>query len=284
VRRVYRHIIAAVVLALLAAPAAAKQARSPSVAVSPNRIAPGGILIVTVSGAKGPVEGAFNGRPLHFNGTGGRSRAAAGIDLNTEPGKYSLSVTAGGAKIERTVRIVKKNYPVQRLTLPEDKVILSPENEARVEREQKVLAAVWPVDSARLWSGRFIDPLPGKEITTPFGVRRIINHIPKNSHSGIDLAADIGEPVRAPNDGVVVLAEDQFFSGNSVVLDHGQGIYSMFFHLSAMKVRPGQAVMKGDVIGLTGATGRITGPCLHWGVRMQGAKVDPLELLKLKLD
>jgi murein DD-endopeptidase MepM/ murein hydrolase activator NlpD len=282
VRNAVINIIAA--LALLSSPAAAKEARSPAVAVSPKKIVPGGIMVVTLRGAQGPVEGTFNGRQLHFNAARGMFTAAVGIDLNTEPGSYPLSVTAAGAKIARTVRIAKKDYPVQRLTLPEDKVILSPENEARVEREQKVLAAVWPVDSARLWSGRFIDPLPGKEITTTFGVRRIINRIPKSSHSGIDLAADVGEPVRAPNDGVAVLAEDQFFSGNSVVLDHGQGIYTMFFHLSEVTVRPGQAVMKGDVIGRTGATGRVTGPCLHWGVRMQGAKVDPLALIRLKLD
>jgi len=259
-------------------------AAAPEIRISPKKIVPGGIMVVTVRDAKGPVKGTFNSRQLHFNAAQGLFKAAAGIDLNTEPGSYPLSVTVAGAKFTRPVKISKKSYPVQKLTLPEDKVILSPENEARVEREQKAMAAVWPVDSARLWSGRFIDPLPGKEITTPFGVRRIINRIPKNSHSGIDLAAETGEPVRAPNDGVVVLADEQFFSGNSLVLDHGQGIYTMFFHLSEAKVRTGQAIMKGDVIGLVGATGRVTGSCLHWGVRMQGAKVDPLQLIKLKLD
>jgi murein DD-endopeptidase MepM/ murein hydrolase activator NlpD len=146
------------------------------------------------------------------------------------------------------------------------------------------MAAIWPVDSLRVWKGRFIDPLPGKAVGTPFGVRRIINDIPKNSHSGVDITADEGDPVKAPNDGVVILVDNQFFSGNSVVLDHGQGIYTMFFHLSKATVKYGQAVRKGDVIALVGATGRATGAHLHWGVRVQGAKVDPLELTKLKLD
>ena len=252
--------------------------------ISPRKIVPGGIMVVTVKNAPEGVEGSFNGRQLHFNPAKGSYKAAAGIDLNAEPGVYPLSVTAAGKTLTRTIKIAKKAYPVQRLTLPEDKVVLSPENEARVEREQKALSAIWPVESIRIWNGRFIDPLPGKEITTPFGVRRIINKIPKNSHSGIDLAAETGEAVRAPNDGVVVLVDDQFFSGNSLIVDHGQGIYSMFFHLSKISVRPGQAVTKGDVIGLVGATGRVTGSCLHWGVRMQGAKVDPLQLIKLKLD
>jgi len=115
-------------------------------------------------------------------------------------------------------------------------------------------------------------------------VRRFINNIPKNPHSGVDVTADEGEPVKAPNDGVVILVDDQFYSGNSVVLDHGQGIYTMFFHLSKATVKYGQAVRKGDVIALVGSTGRSTGAHLHWGARVQGAKVDPLELIKLKLD
>ena len=272
-----------IVLAVLSLPLVAS-AGAPRISLSPKKPGPGDILVVTVIGAAEVGPGTLGKRPLHFNAVGGTQKAVIGIDLNMEPGKSPLSMAADGRKIDRTVTIFKKKYPVQRLKLPEDQVILSPENEARVEREQKLLSSVWPVDSMRLWSGGFIDPLPGKEMTTPFGVRRIINGISKNPHSGIDLAANSGEQVRAPNDGVVVVAAEQFFSGNSVVLDHGQGIYTMFFHLSEMKVRPGQAVMKGDIIGLTGATGRVTGPCLHWGARIQGAKVDPLQLLRLKLD
>jgi murein DD-endopeptidase MepM/ murein hydrolase activator NlpD len=207
-----------------------------------------------------------------------------GIDLITEPGTYPLEVMINGEKINKDILISKKKYPVQRLTLPKDMVVLSPENEARVARDQKKTAAIWPVDSFRIWRGNFIDPLPGKEVGTPFGVRRIINRIPKNSHSGVDITADEGEPVLAPNDGVVVLVDDQFYSGNSVILDHGQGIYTMFFHLSKINVQHGQAVMKGDVIALVGSTGRSTGAHLHWGVRMQGARVDPLGLIKIRLE
>jgi len=257
---------------------------SPSIALTPKKVGPGDILLVTVKGASGPVEGTFGGKQLHFVRKQGRARAIVGIDLYLEPGQYPLMVKSGESVINRRVKVSKKAYPLQRLTLPEDKVILSPENEARVEREQKQTAALWPVESIRLWQGRFVDPLPGGELGTKFGVRRIINNIPKSSHSGVDIAADEGDPVRAPNDGVVVLVEEQFFSGNSVFIDHGDGIYTMFFHLSQAKVRPGQAVMKGDVIGLVGATGRASGAHLHWGARIQGARVDPLQLIKLKLD
>ncbi len=272
--------VSIVLIGLLSTPAASE----PSITLSPRTVRPGDIMVVTVRNAGGPVNGSYRGALLHFTGEQGRYRAVVGIDLYTEPGSYPLSVSAGGAEHGRTVRVARKDYPVQRLTLPPDKVTLSPEDAARVEREQKKLSALWPVESERLWSGGFIDPLPGRELGTPFGVRRIINDIPKSSHSGVDISADEGEPVKAPNDGVVVLIDDQFFSGISAILDHGQGIYTMFFHLSMTEVKEGQAVMKGDVIGRVGSTGRSTGPHLHWGVRMQGARVDPLQLIRLKLD
>jgi murein DD-endopeptidase MepM/ murein hydrolase activator NlpD len=259
-------------------------AAEPKIILSPKKIVPGGVMTVTVKGFKGTVTGTFRGREVHFNASKDSVKAVVGIDLSTEPAIYELVVTVNGSTVSRDVTIAKKKYPVQRLTLPEGMVVLSPENEARVEREQKRIAAVWPVDSPRMWKGSFRDPLPGHEIGTPFGVRRIINNIPKNPHSGVDVNAEEGEPVRAPNDGVVILVDDQFFSGKSLVLDHGQGIYSMFFHLSEISVRFGQAVMKGDIIALVGSTGRSTGAHLHWGIRMQGAKVDPLALLKLDLE
>ncbi len=256
----------------------------PKVILHPNKIGPGDIATVVVKNVAGTVEGTFNGKQLHFNAAKKTFKAIIGIDLNQEPGRYPLEVMINGRKLLKNIRIVKKKYPLQRLTLPEGMVVLSPENEARAEREQKKIAAIWPVDSLRIWSGNFIDPLPGKKVGTPFGVRRIINNIPKSSHSGVDITADEGEPVLAPNDGVVVLVDDQFYSGHSIVLDHGQGIYTMFFHLSKINVRYGQAVMKRETIALVGSTGRATGAHLHWGVRMQGAKVDPLELIRLKLE
>ena len=256
----------------------------PSITTTPKKVGPGDIMIVSVKDAEGPVTGTFDGKAVHFNGTAGNQKAVVGVDLGLAPDTYALKLMIDGKEHLRNVNVSKKKYPVQRLTLPEDMVTLSPENEARVSREARVLSALWPVDSERIWDGSFIDPLPGKELGTPFGVRRIINKVPKSSHSGIDLSADEGEPVLAPNDGVVVLIDDQFFSGNSLIVDHGQGIYTMFFHLSKVEVKYGQAVMKGDVIARVGSTGRSTGPHLHWGVRMQGAKVDPLQLIKLKLD
>ncbi len=279
-----RWIAAVALMICLPIAVSAKTASQPKIVLSPKTPGPGDIMTVTVKGVNGPVEGTFKERKLYFNPSKESVKAIVGIDLFSEPGDYDLAISVNGAAFKRTVTVRKKKYPTEKLTLPQDMVELSPENEARVEREQKKMAALWPVDSLRIWTGDFIDPLPGKKIGTPFGLRRLINHIPKSPHTGVDVKADEGDPVLAPNDGVVVLVDNEFFSGNSVVLDHGQGIYTMFFHLSKINVTYGQAVMKGNVIGLVGSTGRATGPHLHWGVRVQGTRVDPLELIHLKLE
>jgi len=282
-----RNTIQIVMLALvLVFPvlAHAAKVKQPEIVLSPKKVGPGDIAIVTLKNASGPVEGSFNNKPLHFNPVKNGYQAIVGIDLYLEPGDYPLQVTMNGKDKEQMMKIVKKKYPLQRLTLAKDKVELSPESEARVEFEQKKTAAIWPGESERHWKGPFVNPMPGKKLGTPFGVRRIINDIPKSSHTGVDLTADEGDEVKAPNAGIVALVDDLFFSGNSVILDHGQGIYTMFFHLSKITVQQGQAVSKGDVVGLVGSTGRASGAHLHWGVRIQGARVDPLQLIKLKIE
>jgi len=239
-------------------------------------------MIVTVKGTNLLVEGAFNNKKIYFNPSDNSFRAVVGIDLFTEPGSYPLDITLMGSTEHRTVVVRKKEYPAQHLTLPKGMVELSPENEARVERELKLTNSIWPNDTGRVWNGGFLNPREGK-IATLFGVRRFMNKIPKNPHTGVDVEAEEGDSVHAPNSGVVALVDDLYYSGNSVVLDHGQGLFTMFFHLSKVLVKQGQQVKKGDVIALVGSTGRSTGAHLHWGVRMQGARVDPLELIKLEL-
>ncbi len=261
----------------------AQAALQPEIIIEPAAPGPGDIMVVTIKNAAAPVEGTFNNKKIYFNPARDSVRAIVAVDYFTEPGKYELAASVNGTVIKETVEIVKKEYPVQRLTLPKDMVELTPENERRVEREQKRMAAIWPHENGRSWTGDFINPLEG-EIITPFGVRRFINNTPKSPHTGIDVAGEQGDKIRAPNGGVVTLVDKQFFAGNAVVLDHGQGIYTMFFHLSKVLVKRGQKVNKGDVIALVGATGRATGPHLHWGVRIQGARVDPLELVHLKLE
>jgi murein DD-endopeptidase MepM/ murein hydrolase activator NlpD len=255
----------------------------PNVLLNPARPGPGDIVIVTVKGVTGPVEGKFNGKKLYFLPGKDNFKAVLGIDLFTDPGTYTLDIVANDKVLSRPVAVVEKKYPVQRLTLPKGMVELSPENEARAEREQKKVAAIWPKENDRLWNGNFMNPREG-EISTKFGLRRVMNGISKNPHSGVDVAADEGQEVHAPNNATVTMVDDLFYSGNSVILDHGQGIFTMFFHLSKVMVKEGQQVKKGEVIALVGSTGRSTGAHLHWGVRVQGARVDPLELFKLKLE
>ncbi len=261
----------------------AQTAAQPEILLEPASPGPGDIMVVTVRNASGPIEGTFNGNKIYFNPAGDSFKAIVAVDYFTEPGKYELAVTVNGTAARQAVEVVRKEYTVQHLTLPKHMVELSPENEARAEREQKRMAAIWPLEHDRSWDGDFINPHEG-EIITPFGVKRIINNIPKSPHTGIDVAGEKGDKIIAPNNAVVALVDRQFFGGNAVVLDHGQGIYTMFFHCSKILVRKGQKVKKGDVIALVGATGRATGPHLHWGVRIQGARVDPMELIHLKLE
>ncbi len=283
VKRNNSFVLALLVLVMLPFAASAASKKSPSIVLSPKKIGPGDILLVTVKNADGPIDGSFDAKKIYFNPSKDSYKAIVGIDLLTEPGKYELAVNVNGKTVHRTVKVSKKKYPLQRLTLDKEMVELSPENEARVEREQKRVAEFWPKQSDRLWSGDFVNPRPG-EISTVFGVKRLINNTPKSPHTGVDVSAHEGDPVVAPNDAVVAMVDVLFFSGNTVILDHGQGIYSMFFHLSKVTVEPGKAVKKGETIGLVGHTGRATGPHLHWGVRVEGARVDPLELINLKLE
>jgi murein DD-endopeptidase MepM/ murein hydrolase activator NlpD len=152
---------------------------------------------------------------------------------------------------------------------------------ARIAREAKALAALFAqATPQRFWDGPFEPPVPG-EPTSSFGRLTILNGRRGSRHLGADFRAPTGTPVRAPNAGAVVLADDYYFSGNTIVLDHGGGLFSLFAHLSRMAVPSGTRVARGDFLGEAGATGRVTGPHLHWAVRLRGDSVDPLALLEL---
>ncbi|HSQ78459.1 MAG TPA: hypothetical protein VLN91_06170, partial [Nitrospirota bacterium] len=166
-------------------------------------------MVVIVKGVGGPVEGKFKDKKIYFNTAKEAVKAVVGIDLFTEPGDYTLELSVNGVALTRTVKVIKKKYPVQKLTLPKDMVELSPENEARVEREQKEISALWPNETERDWSGDFVNPRPGK-IAGTFGLRRIINNIPKSPHSGVDVEAEEGDEVRAPNNGIAVKTDALF--------------------------------------------------------------------------
>ncbi len=216
-----------------------------------------------------------------------RALAWIGVDLEHPPGPMGIRADAEDAagrpvSGETTLVVLDADFPVQRLTLPRTFVELDAATLERVAREKAVLDRVWEILSpAPQWHGPFQLPLDGATVSAGFGLRRIINGEPRSPHTGVDLSAAAGAPVLAANAGTVAWVGQQFFAGTMVILDHGMGLYTMYFHLQDILVQPGQHVERGDLIARVGSTGRATGPHLHWGARLQGARIDPLELLRL---
>jgi Peptidase family M23 len=220
--------------------------------------------------------------PFFRLGESDRFGALVGIDIAAPTGKQMLTVTVGDRAVATVpVVIAAQHFPTQTLTVPDKMVHLDEAALTRAKEEQReVLASMAPVTPSRWWSGPFVVPTDGA-VMNSFGKRRIINGEPRNPHSGEDFAAPEGSRVVAANDGVVSLVGDHFFSGHSIFIDHGDGLYTMYFHLSKVLVAPAQHVRKGDVIGLVGSSGRATGPHLHWGARLNGARINPIELTHL---
>ena len=261
------------------------------VSIIPKQVYQGEICVIDVFTAKSisSLNGKFQKRRLSFYKIKGEGlfRALIGIDMEAKPGTCQLTISgknSSGKVMERSyrIRILKKDFSIQRLTLPKKMVELDKKTLTRVRIESKGVKKLWIKEAdERLWHGKFIKPVKG-EVISPFGVRRFLNNLPRSSHSGVDLKAKMGEEIRCPNTGIVVFVDDLYFSGKSVVVDHGQGLFTMYFHLSKVNVKRGEKVEKGKPIGLVGSSGRATGPHLHWGARLHGARVTPLSLLRLR--
>ncbi len=248
----------------------------------------GDVLLVTIPVRDKPdrVTGKFLQRTLTlFPFRNGTYAGLLGLDLDDPAGRHDLIVTAVyPRRTDRhrlSVTVGKADYSVQRLTLPSAMVDLDAPTLMRVRAEAGALRrAFGSVLPNPLWRDAFRAPVAGTR-SGRFGSRRVINGQSKKPHSGEDIAAPEGTPVSVMNDGIVRLTMDHFFTGNGVVVDHGLGLFSMYFHLSRVDVTQGQTVTGGQVLGAVGATGRATGPHLHWGVRLNGARVDPYALLPL---
>ena len=247
--------------------------------VRARAIKPGEVLMVTVEG-DGPVTAhVFDRDWAAYADGGGTWHVLVGIDLDTKPGRYDMVVRAGSGVLHRTLTVQPRVFPTRRLTVNPDLVHPPPEMEARVVREANHLRELWGHGAPeRLWTEGFERPVPDPA-NSAFGSRSIYNGEPRPPHTGADFLSPAGRPIKAPNSGRVVLAEAQYFSGNTVIIDHGLGLFSMVAHLSEIDVTVGDHVEKGQVVGKVGATGRVTGPHLHWTVRLNNARVDPLSLL-----
>lgn len=208
-----------------------------------------------------------------------------GVDLDLKPGVHpaEIRISKNGVVERQPVKITVKavKFPIERLQVPDKFVQLSPEDLDRANREAREIEKINnTISSEALWQEAFVSPIPGG-VGSNFGKRRVFNGESRNPHNGADLKATTGTPIRATNRGRVVLAKDLFFTGNTVIVDHGLGIYTLYAHLSRIDVQPDMIVERDQVVGLAGATGRVTGPHLHWGARVQNTRVDPFSLVNL---
>jgi murein DD-endopeptidase MepM/ murein hydrolase activator NlpD len=262
---------------------------SSSTRVVPNPLDIGSPARVVVEdpGVEEPPAGAFDGRPVFFFQTRHGWTGLFGADVMLKPGvlPLTLSYESQGRGVEDSldVSLIVKDYGTRDIKVPQKQVELSPEDQARAAREKVLVdAALATVSPEKLWHGAFLEPV-NAQINSSFGRRTRMNGILNpRPHAGADYRAPEGAPVRAPASGKVILTGDHFFAGNSIYLDHGQGLISMYFHLSEILVADGQTVNKGDgPIGLVGKTGRVTGAHLHYGIYLNGARIDPSAFRKL---
>lgn len=234
------------------------------------------------------VEGEWLGHKLQFFHHEGKWIALAGVDVEAKPESSTLHVTArttgGPLEFTRTIEIQPAHYRTGKLTVAPKFVEPGPEELKEVAADSEIKAKVFAASAPEpLWDGSFRAPVMLSP-TDSFGTRRMFNGKLASIHKGMDFRAPAGTVVRASNSGVVVLARHLYFEGNCVIIDHGLGLYTLSMHFSRIDVHEGQHVEAGDKLGLSGATGRVTGPHLHWAVRWENAYLDPAKLLRLNLN
>ncbi len=247
---------------------------------------PGQAVYLSVPDREGveTVSAVFEDQQVQLAATDDGWFALLGVDLDVKPGTYAVQLSykfqnSATESEALTLEVLPKDYPTTKLEVSPKYVELSEENKARSGNDRKqIWQAYQETNVLPYWSEDFIIPIPGVEGGRNFGHRRVFNEQPRSPHSGADLRAAMGTKILAANSGKVLLTGDFFFNGQAVFIDHGMGVLTMYLHLSEILVEDGQMVDRGDLIGLAGATGRVTGPHLHWGAKVGGARVDPFSL------
>lgn len=253
------------------------------ISLAARTVQPGELVVLTISapGAAAVHARGFDRDLAVFRGDDESWRVLVGIDLDVTPGTYPIRVHAGSESATRNIVVTHKDFRTRRLTVNEAFVTPPPSAAARIAEDARLLEAAWRSPAPdRLWTKPFDRPVP-QPANSAFGTRSIFNGKPRNAHGGADFLSPAGTPIHAPNAGRVLVARDLYYSGNTVVIDHGLGVYSTLAHLSAFDVHEGDHVERGQSVGRVGATGRVTGAHLHWAMRINGARVDPLSVLAL---
>jgi murein DD-endopeptidase MepM/ murein hydrolase activator NlpD len=230
-----------------------------------------------------PFEAEFLGKRAGFyrDGSGGVITLLP-VDIETGPGEHPVIIDYGDGERKIPVRVKPYTFETKKLTLPEEKVTLSVEDQKRADGEYLLLERLWKENTAKAWNGKFVSPTD-TQVSEVYGVKRIMNEKKTSVHRGIDLKGKTGSPIWAINAGRVVLRQDLFYGGNTLVIDHGMGLMSVYMHLSGYNVPDSAEVRKGDVVGFVGMTGRATGPHLHMSVKLLGISVNPESLFSLDM-
>jgi murein DD-endopeptidase MepM/ murein hydrolase activator NlpD len=237
---------------------------------------PGGIALIEIPGGDLAPTALIDARRAAVIRNGERWLAIVGLPLSTKPGAHKLKVATGKETVDVPFEVTDKRYRTQHLTIKNERQVTpAPDDLQRIESEtkrsntalSKFTTGATPVFALQ-------SPVEGQR-SDSYGSRRYFNGQPRNPHSGMDIAAAKGTPIRAPASGTVVEAGNFFFNGNTLFIDHGYGLVTMYCHLDEIKVKVGDRLAAGDLLGTVGATGRVTGPHLHWGVALNRAMVDP---------
>ena len=267
--------------ALLAIFVSSAAAAAPSLELFPARVKPGDPVLLVVHGVEGVPVGTVGSRQAEFYRHGDTAESLVGIPVEEEPGLVEIRVTAGAVNLDAPLEVVPPEFPERKLTVASKFVKIPASAKARIKADQAAFQQAWATPlRPRAFTDNFQKPREA-EITAHFGDKRTLNGKKTTQHFGLDLDGSTGDEIRAANDGRVVMVRDCYTSGNTVLVEHGAGLITAYFHMSKFLVKPGQEVRRGELLGLVGKTGRVTGPHLHFGAHIGGLWVNPQAVLAL---